>query len=115
MKINAFTISKETSLYFGNSSFASFSKNGMIEWFLKFRAYPSLSYSNIWRPLKKIMTNPETPINKREILTIFPKTGSLIMFRKVIPPPIIAKKMEKVSKKLYIGAFFLLLNLMIQK
>jgi len=27
----------------------------------------------------------------------------------------IAKKMEKVSKKLYIGAFFLLLNLMIQK
>ena len=38
-----------------------------------------------------------------------------MMFKKVIPPPIIAKKMEKVSKKLYIGAFFLLLNLMIQK
>jgi len=61
------------------------------------------------------MTNPETPMNKREILAIFPKTGSLMMFKKVIAPPIIAEKMEKVSKKLYIGAFFLLLNLMMQK
>ena len=60
-------------------------------------------------------SRPETPINKRETLAIFPKTGSLMMFKKVIPLPIIVEKREKVSKKLYIGAFFLLLNLMIQK
>ena len=112
---NAFTTSKETSLYFGNSSFASFPKKGMIEWFLKLRASPSLSYSNIWRPLRKIITNPAPPMSKRDMLAIFPKTGSLMMFKKVIAPPIIAKSREKVSKKLYIGAFFLLLNLMIQK